>query len=102
MPLSNGIGRDLEQVVKLGRGTPYHQVTPMVEIKEVAAGFQVSGAAFDEVFQSRFKATMAAHAVALCDATTSGRAVAITVPLGWGETVLIEPRPDAIRTARIA
>mgnify|MGYP006975406305 CR=1 FL=1 len=97
MPLSNGVGRDLEQVVKLGRGTPFHQVTPMVEIKETASGFQVSGASYDEVFQSRFKATMAAHAVALGDATTSGRPVAITLPSGWGDTVMIEPGPGATR-----
>lgn len=64
----------------------------MVEIKQVAAGFQVSGAGYDEVFQSRFKATMAAHAVALGDATTTGRAVAITMPRDWGDTVLVEPR----------
>jgi len=67
----------------------------MVEIKEVAAGFKVSGAHYDEVFHSRFKATMAAHAVALCDATTAGRPVAITMPMGWGEPVLIEPGPGA-------
>ena len=71
----------------------------MVEIKEVAAGFQVSGADYDEVFQSRFKATMAAHAVALGDATSSGRTVAITVPRGWGDTVLIEPRSGTRRIA---
>ncbi|MEN1928347.1 hypothetical protein WCE34_11560 [Luteimonas sp. MJ204] len=65
----------------------------MVEIKEVAAGFQVSGASFDEVFHSRFKATMAAHAVALGDATLSGRAVTITMPTGWGDTVFVEPGP---------
>lgn len=94
MPLSNGTGRDLEHVVKLGRGTPYHQVTPMVEIKQVATGFQVSGAGYDEVFQSRFKATMAAHAVALGDATSAGRVVAITMPRDWGDTVLVEPRLD--------
>ena len=78
--------------MKLGRGASPLQVTPMVEIKEVAAGFQVSGADYDEVFQSRFKATMAAHAVALGDATSSGRPVAITMPLDWGDTVLVEPR----------
>lgn len=74
----------------------------MVEIKEVATGFQVSGANYDEVFHSRFKATMAAHAVALGDATTAGRPVVITMPLGWGETVLIEPGPRSSRTAHDA
>jgi hypothetical protein len=71
----------------------------MVEIKEVAAGFQVLGASYDEVFHSRFKATMAAHAVALGDATTAGHPVAIVLPSGWGETVLVEPgrAPDAER-----
>lgn len=64
---------------------------PMVEIKKVAAGFEVSGARFHEVFQNRFKAIMAAHAVALGDATTAGRPVAIVVPTDWGETVIVEP-----------
>ena len=65
----------------------------MVEIKEVEAGFQVSGSGFDEVFHSRFKATMAAHAVALGDATSSGQPVAIVLPEGWGETIVIHPGP---------
>lgn len=65
----------------------------MVQIRELPTGYQVSGAGYDEVFQNRFKATMAAHAVALCDATSSGRAVAIVFPDGWGETVLVEPVP---------
>ena len=63
----------------------------MVEIKQVGTGFQVSGAAYDEVFHSRFKATMAAHALALGAATTSGRSVTITVPDDWGDTILVEP-----------
>ncbi|QDW67623.1 hypothetical protein [Luteimonas granuli] len=67
----------------------------MVEIKEVAAGFQVSGPGFDEIFQSRFKATMAAHAVALGDATACGHPVAIVVPRGWGGMVLVGPGPAA-------
>ena len=72
----------------------------MVEIKEVEAGFQVSGACFHEVFQSRFKATMAAHAVALGDATASGQPVAIVLPRGWGETVLVTPGPGTTATGR--
>ena len=65
----------------------------MVEIKQIAAGFQVSGATYDEVFHSRFKATMAAHAVALGDATASGRPVAIVMPCAWGDTILVAPGP---------
>ncbi len=65
----------------------------MVEIKQIATGFQVSGATYDEVFHSRFKATMAAHAVALGDATASGRPVAIVMPCDWGDTILVEPGP---------
>lgn len=65
----------------------------MVEIKQSAAGFHVSGASFSEVFHSRFKATMAAHAVALGDATASGRPVTIVVPSDWGDTILVEPGP---------
>lgn len=67
----------------------------MVQIKQVASGFEVSGARFHEVFQSRFKATMAAHAVALGDATASGRPVSIVLPQGWGDAVVIEPGPVA-------
>jgi hypothetical protein len=67
----------------------------MVEISEVAAGFRVSGACYDEIFHSRFKATMAAHAVALGDATAAGRPVAIIVPEGWGEAVLVQPGPSS-------
>jgi|LSQX01.3.fsa_nt_gb hypothetical protein len=100
MPLSNGTGRDLEQVVKLGRGAPRNQDTPMVEIKEVEAGFQVSGAHYHEVFHSRFKATMAAYAVALGDATAAGHPVAISLPGDWGETVLIEPGPGQVPQPR--
>lgn len=74
----------------------------MVEIKEVETGFQVSGACFDEVFQSRFKATMAAHAVALGDATASGQPVAIVLPRGWGETVVVKPGPLASINRRLA
>ena len=74
----------------------------MVEIKQSAAGFHVSGASFDEVFHSRFKATMAAHAVALGDATASGRPVAIIVPSDWGDTILVEPGPaSGARTASL-
>lgn len=70
----------------------------MVEIKQVGTGFQVSGAAFDEVFHSRFKATMAAHALALGAATASGRAVTIVVPEDWGDTIVVEPgTPSGIR-----
>lgn len=71
----------------------------MVEIKQLAAGFQVCGATFDEVFHSRFKATMAAHAVALGDATASGRPVAIILPSDWGDTILVEPGRVAGRAA---
>lgn len=69
----------------------------MVEIKKVDAGFEVSGARFHEVFQNRFKAIMAAHAVALGDATTAGRPVAIVVPADWGDTVVVEPGPASDR-----
>lgn len=72
----------------------------MVRIKEIGAGFQVSCAAFDEVFNSRFKATMAAHALALGAATASGRPVHIIVPEDWGDTIVVEPGPMAdVRTA---
>lgn len=74
----------------------------MIEIKQVEAGYQVSGSAFQEVFQSRFKATMAAHALAFGDATRSGRPVPILLPDDWGDTILIQPArpPAAGRTTR--
>lgn len=63
----------------------------MVRITLEDAGFRVRGSSFDETFASRFKAMMAAHAVALGDATTAGEAITIEVPEGWGDRILIEP-----------
>lgn len=67
----------------------------MVEIKEVPDGVMVEGAHYCEMFRNRFKALMAAHAVALGQAVELGRPVIIRVPLGWGDSVIIEPRPPA-------
>lgn len=92
MPLSNGYGRGLEQVAQLGRGTSSTTGADVVEIRLVDAGFEVSSPAYRETFRSRFKALMAAHALALGEATDHGRAVSIAVPDEWGDSVVIEPR----------
>ena len=82
--------------MRLGRDPPHQAWQDMVEIKKVHSGFQVSGAGFREVFQSRFKAMMAAHAVALGDATVVGQPVHIVMPPDWGEPVLVEPGHAAL------
>jgi len=63
----------------------------MVTIKEAATGVLVEGTGFRETFRNRFKAFMAAHAVALGEAAATGTPVTIVVPAGWGEPVIIEP-----------
>jgi hypothetical protein len=92
MPLSNGYGRGLEQAAQLGRGTFSTSGAVVVEIRLVDAGFEVCSTAYRETFRNRFKALMAAHALALGEATDHGRAVSISVPAEWGENVVIEPR----------
>lgn len=64
----------------------------MVEIRQVQAGFEVNSATYRETFQNKFKALMAAHAVALGEATVEGRPVPIMLPEAWGENIVIEPR----------
>ena len=39
----------------------------MVEINETQAGFEVRAVTYSEIFASKFKAIMAAHAVAMKD-----------------------------------
>jgi hypothetical protein len=63
----------------------------MVEIKEASNGVMVEGTAFQWTFRNRFKALMAAHAVALGEATAAGVPVIIAVPAGWGDPIIIEP-----------
>lgn len=92
MPLSNGYGRGLEQAAQLGRGTLSATGAVVVEIRTVDAGFEVCSPAYRETFRSRFKALMAAHALALGEAVDNGRAVSISVPADWGDDVVIEPR----------
>jgi len=42
-------------------------------------------------FGSKFKAIMAAHAVAMKEAVQGGQPVRVTVPMGWGEAIIIRP-----------
>ncbi len=63
----------------------------MVEINETADGFQVSTVNYRETFVSKFKAIMAAHAVAMMHAAELRQSVSVTVPTGWGEAIVIEP-----------
>lgn len=63
----------------------------MVKIKEASNGVTVEGTAFQWTFRNRFKALMAAHAVALREATAAGAPVTIAVPADWGDPIIIEP-----------
>jgi hypothetical protein len=63
----------------------------MVEINEMQDGFQVSATAYRETFASKFKAIMAAHAVAMTHAVETGEPQDIIVPMGWGESVVVRP-----------
>jgi hypothetical protein len=67
----------------------------MVEIKEVPDGVTVEGTNYRETFRNRFKALMAAHAIALGQSAEYGRAVTIRVPIGWGDPVIIEAPPSS-------
>lgn len=63
----------------------------MVEIKEVHDGLMVEGTHYCETFRNRFKAIMAAHAIALGEATECGLPVTIHVPKDWGDPIVIDP-----------
>lgn len=63
----------------------------MVVIKELPSGVLVEGTQYREMFRNRFKALMAAHAVALGQAATKGAPVTIVVPESWGDTIVIGP-----------
>lgn len=63
----------------------------MVRIYEIHDSVRVEGTTYSETFRSRFKALMAAHAIALGQAAECGQAVTISVPAGWGEAVIITP-----------
>lgn len=55
-----------------------------MEIRESGAGFEVIGAAYYEVFPTRFGALLAAFCLAARRAKFSGRTVAVRVPAAWG------------------
>jgi hypothetical protein len=67
----------------------------MVEIKEIPDGVMVEGTNYRETFRNRFKAIMAAHAIAIGQAAECGRAVTIRVPIDWGDPVIIEAPPSS-------
>jgi len=58
----------------------------MVEIHETQAGFEVHTTTYTETFVSKFKAIMAAHAVAMKEAVQRGQPVRVMVPMGWGRS----------------
>ena len=62
-----------------------------MEIRESGAGFEVIGAAYYEVFPTRFGALLAAFCLAARRAKFSGRTVEVRVPVAWGETVAVTP-----------
>ena len=55
------------------------------------ACFEVIGAAYYEVFPTRFGALLAAFCLAARRAKFSGRTVEVRVPVAWGETVVVTP-----------
>lgn len=67
----------------------------MVEIRELSDGVEVIATGFRERFNSRFKAIMAAHALAHAESELlGGRQVDIVVPTGWGEGYVIQRSTD--------
>ena len=62
-----------------------------MEIRESGAGFDVIGAAYCEVFPTRFSALLAAFCLAARRAKFSGRTVEVRVPATWGSTVEVTP-----------
>ncbi|WP_156899912.1 hypothetical protein [Luteimonas mephitis] len=67
----------------------------MVEIRELSDRVEVIAAGFREMFNSRFKAIMAAHALALAESELQGgRQVDIVVLAGWGEGYVIQRSTD--------
>ena len=61
----------------------------MVEISETQGGFEVRAITYSETFASKFKAIMAAHAVAMREAVQCGQPVRVMVPMGWGEAIVV-------------
>jgi protein subunit release factor A len=76
-------------------GITFQGEDSMVEIKEVPDGVLVEGTHYRETFRNRFKAIMAARAIALGQSAECGRAVTIRVPTSWGDPVIIEAPPSS-------
>lgn len=65
----------------------------MIEIREVAEGFEVQGAVINETFRTKVKAIFAACGLAAEHAALTQSDVRIAVPMGWGEAILVSPDP---------
>lgn len=62
----------------------------MVEIKELQDDIEVLASGYHEKFNSRFKAIMAAHALAFGESQAQGgQQVDIPVPAGWGDAYMV-------------
>lgn len=62
----------------------------MVEIKEFEFGVEVVANGYRERFQSRFKAIMAAHALAFGESVANGgERIEIRVPKSWGNSYVV-------------
>ncbi len=61
----------------------------MVEIRESEDNVEVVADGFRERFRNRFRAIMAAHALAGAEAKRTGKAVTVAVPTGWGDAMVI-------------
>lgn len=65
----------------------------MVEIRELQDGVEVVTTDYRERFNSRFKAIMAAHALAFGESQAQGgQQVEIQVPAGWGDAYVVTQR----------
>lgn len=65
----------------------------MVEIKELQDGVEVVAGSYRERFNNRFKAIMAAHALAFGESQAQdGRRIEIQVPSSWGEPYVVGHR----------
>jgi hypothetical protein len=65
----------------------------LVTITEDGEAFKVESEGDTWRFRSRFKATMAATAVANQRAMKEGRGVLISFPRSWGDAIEVRPNP---------
>lgn len=87
------MGRDLEQVVKLGRGTLHYlsvikMQRELIEIEAENDGWLVKDVITVLTCRTKAKAIMEGHRLAQQRFQETGIPTALKVPVGWGENVL--------------